>query len=301
MRSQFFVAALTIVCFCVSRLVAAAADEPEPEPASSLRTTILKLIDSVSDLPPSEAWQSTIRPGESIYSVTVEFDRSSWADIWSKPDLFVAIECEGRQTVVIPQIEYDWDYSRKILNVRCPTLPAYSRCVLRLYDDDSVSDALWRNLLATRVDWTLGAAAESSSLPVAGVQSVQAKFAASGELQLLDPATKDWISLDAPDSLASAEFIVPPVPAGTAWTMEGPFVHGDRVVGSVSFKHHATRPLAWTWSWATVVAGLVLLAALVALVWWKSQYAASATATSEPENWQRGGDFSQRTFSTKLG
>jgi len=80
---------------------------------------------------------------------------------------------------------------------------------------------------------------------------------------LLDPVSKSWLTIDGPDSLATAEFIVPPVAPDKAWTMEGPLLRGDRSVGEIIFTHqtscvrsNATR----LWSPA---GGLMQLIALV--------------------------------------
>lgn len=191
-------------------------------------------------------FEKTVAPGESIYSVNFSFDRVAWSDFWSRPDVFLVLEVEGGEKLLIPDIEYDWDYGPKVYSFRCPTLRPGSRCVLRLYDDDAATDAMWKTIMATAVDWEASAVAEPGTLiapPLRGLVAMQMKAAAGGKLQLLTPAQASALVLDAPDAMAVATFTVPNDRPEQAWEMRGQFRSGETDMGQVSFKHWYTNPV----------------------------------------------------------
>lgn len=190
-------------------------------------------------------FEKTAAPGESIYSVNFNFDRAAWSDFWSRPDVFLVLEKEGGEKLLIPDIEYDWDYGPKVCSFRCPTLRPGSRCVLRLYDDDAASDAVWKTIMTTAVDWEASAVAKPGPLlapPLRGLVAMHAEVAAEGKLQLLTPAQASAIVLDAPDAIAVARFTIPNERPGQLWEMQGQFRSDGTDMGEVSFKHWYTNP-----------------------------------------------------------
>jgi hypothetical protein len=197
-------------------------------------------------------WQGTVAPGQSVYSVAMSFDQTSWADWWSKPDVYLVVECEGVQTVLIPEIDYNWDGSRKVYTFRCPTLPAGARGALKLFDDDSASNAIWKNILATPVQWSVtGTNHASLGLPGSGVDCLDVTMAASGVLQVLDSEQKKTFQLDPPDLVAVAEFTVPSPTVTGPWTMAGKFSNGGNPLGKVELKHWNTNALSSRWQFFT--------------------------------------------------
>lgn len=190
-------------------------------------------------------FENTAASGESIYSVNFSFDQPAWSDFWSRPDVFLVLEVEGGEKLLIPDIEYDWDYSPKIYSFRCPTLRPGSRCVLKLYDDDAAADAVWKTIMAAAVKWKASAVAEPGPLlapPLRGLVAMHAEVAAEGKLQLLTPAQASALVLDAPDAIAVARFTVPNERPGQLWEMKGQFRSDETDMGEVSSKHWYTNP-----------------------------------------------------------
>jgi hypothetical protein len=189
----------------------------------------------------SEFLHETLPPGESIYSVRFNFTRASWADFWSRPDIFLVVECEGGERLLIPDVEYNWNYGTKIYRFRCPSLPAGSRCVLKLYDDDSASDLMWKTILSNKVSWNARAQATNSEA-ISGLVAISAQAQAGGELNLLDPQQAAAVTIDAADLVASAEFTVPD-DATDRWEMQGTFLNGSTEYGDVQLIHWQANTL----------------------------------------------------------
>lgn len=116
-------------------------------------------------------WEDNVPPGESLYSVSFAFNKSSWADWFSDPDVFVVIEREGGPSILLPEIRYNWDGSLMILAFRCPTLPANGRCVIRLMDDDGTSNEVWNSILGSRLSLSLNATPSPNSF-IAGMDVI---------------------------------------------------------------------------------------------------------------------------------
>lgn len=191
---------------------------------------------------PAAELDETLAAGESDYSLTIDFEATWWDRFYPAPDLFAVIESEGGRRFLIPEIEPNWDYSRKIFNFRCPTLNADSRGVVRLYDSDATSNHIWTQVLSSRISW------DASATATAGPPGWLKKFAcvelnagAGGELQLLDPSTGESLIINAPDPIAAAEFTVPPANGGQPWELQGVFMSGSRERGTVAFRHWQTR------------------------------------------------------------
>lgn len=255
-RSLSFVLLACILLAHALRVPSFASDDDEPKQ----RGIVEAILELIPDWTPTKAaeelakaieehWQQTAPPGESIYSVSFNFDRGSWADFWSKPDIFLVVECEGRSKLLIPDIEYNWDYSPKVYTFRCPTFPPESRCVLRLYDDDSASDAVWKNILttATSANWKvtgdIGSRAKTLEIPYQGTAFIEVHAEASGEFRLLTAAQADAMLLDAPDQVATAEFFMPKEPSLAPWLMEGAFRKSSKDMGKVRLTHWYTNPI----------------------------------------------------------
>ena len=88
-----------------------------------------------------------------IYSLyfTLNGDVSSvmWADIFSKPDIFVVVQIEGDGTYIIPDIHNEYAGQPIIENLFRKAIPAGRKILVHILDDDSVSDDIWNNILQT--------------------------------------------------------------------------------------------------------------------------------------------------------
>lgn len=221
----------------------------------------------------NEYWADAAPAGDSIYSVSFSFDRTSWTDFWSKPDVFLVVECEGARRFVVPEIEYDWNYGTKIYTFRCPTLPKDSRCVLRLYDDDSASDKIWKSVLSTRITWNADARATAKAgipmMPATGLACIEAKTAANGKLELLTQDEAQSLVLDAPDLIALAELTVPKAKPADKWEMKGEFINSGKEMGKVHLTHwwSATRAAKPLLPSKVALWGVLLVGLLIVVVW----------------------------------
>lgn len=210
--------------------------------------TVLKLVTVVSAAKAAEEagisledyWKETAKPGMSIYSISFDFDEVSWADWLTRPDIFAVVEYEAGQTVLIPDIEYNWDYSRKLYTFQCPTMPTGSRCVVRLYDDDTSNNLVWNTILSNKVNWTVSSQADVS-IPASGTVALGVEAGAGGAFNILDLPQGKFAILDAPDPVAIATFSVPDEPPASNWSLEGSFTRGGKVVGDLTFKHWYTN------------------------------------------------------------
>ena len=206
-------------------------------------------------------WEQTLAPGESIYAARFSFDRATWSDIWSRPDVFLVIERDGGKRIVVPEIEYDWNYTPKVFNFRCPTLQSGERCVLRVYDDDGTADKVFKSLLTTPVHVQAGV-----NVPLIPVPAVVGEARASGVIQLLAEKDAKTLVLEGPDAIAAADF---QVPSTAPWTLQGRFRQGNTDYGAVSLTHVHAHPLPGyirnlltprLLFWGTLTCGLLVLA-----------------------------------------
>jgi len=189
-------------------------------------------------------WNATTPPGESVYSVAFNFDHGSWADILSKPDIYLMCEYEGGRTILVPDIAINWDYSERICTFRCPTFPEGAKCVIRLYDDDSTSDAVWKDLLSNEVHWNAGikfTSIPSMSWPRSGVRCLDVNANANGTFSIIDPVTSKQYHLDPPDIVATAQFTVPSAKTTDIWKMNGDFYKDNTRMGRIDLKHWYTN------------------------------------------------------------
>ena len=214
-----------------------------------LLETVLKVVGVVSAAKAAEEagisvqnyWKDTAPPGESIYSASFHFDKKSWADFWTGPDIFMVVEYEGATSVLIPDIENNWNGQNKIYTFRCRTMPTGSRCVLRLCDDDSTSNAVWNSLLSAKFRWQVGATARTDGWPKQGVQTLEATARTDGAFQILDAADGKQYQIDVPDAVATATFIVPTASPSDRWDMDGSFLDGSTEMGRVHLTHWYTN------------------------------------------------------------
>ena len=165
---------------------------------------------------------------DAIYSVyfTLNNDASSvyWADIFSKPDVFFYFDLEGHGTYLVPQIRYEYAGGPILDRVVAQEVRPGSKIVVRVMDDDTRSDEVWKSLLRTRVNLDV-----TGGLVATKVAAVQAR--ASGQLQVLSDSSQ--VILDPPDEIAAVTVTVPKTENGT-WLAEGDLRDGSkRTVGSI--------------------------------------------------------------------
>ena len=126
---------------------------------------------------------------EAIYSVyfTLNNDASAvyWADTFSKPDVFFYFDLEGHGTYLIPQIRYEYAGGPILDRVVAREVRPGSKIVVRILDDDTSSDEIWKSLLRTRVNFDV-----TGGLKATKLASVQAR--ASGQLQVISVHRDSW-------------------------------------------------------------------------------------------------------------
>jgi hypothetical protein len=160
----------------------------------------------------------------SIFSVYFRTTGGTWADFWSNPDLFFIVDIEGQGSKLVPQIHYNYRGEPVLDVIVSETVRPGSRIVVRVIDDDTSSDAIWNNILKTRANLSV-------TPEVQATKFVSVRANANGQIALLDRS----VTLDAPDFVASAEFIVPQTDDGL-WVAEANLIDGSQIdVGSLQF------------------------------------------------------------------
>jgi hypothetical protein len=188
-------------------------------------------------------WDEELAPGESLYAVKFSFQRATWSDFWSRPDIFLIVEREGGKRLVIPEVEHDWNYSDKLISFRCPTLAPGEKCALRVYDDDGTADRVFKSLLQTELSIRANAQLGRKLSPQL-ISAVNGELTVNGKIRLLQPQDVVAVVLDAPEAIAAAEFQVPT--ATGPWTMEGTFRHKEVDFGKVSLTQGSSTPQSKT-------------------------------------------------------
>lgn len=212
--------------------------------------------------------QNVSTSNSAIYSVYLKTTGGYWADLFSKPDFFLLVDIEGKGTFLVPQIRWNHAASTPILEkILSEHVSAGSRVVVRVMDDDTTSDAIWNQILKTRVNFRLSGG-------VALTKYISATAAAGGTLQLLESKTV----MDAPETVATAEFVVPESQDGV-WFMNGQLIDSSGAdVGTVQLaciwsaraEVEAQTETAASWFGSSVfwgvLGGCLLLVFVVSLV-----------------------------------
>lgn len=202
---------------------------------------------------------------DSIYSIYFKVKRGSWADWFSDPDLFFYVDIEGQGSFLVPQIHWNYAGGPVLDRVLARDVKPGTKIVVRVLDDDSWSDEIWNNILKTRVSISVSPEIQANKyINISGY--------IGGKIQLLDRN----VVIDAPDPVATAEFVVPET-GEDFWVADGT-LHDDsgNGVGSIQFacvrsargewQQHASAAAEWL---GTAVFWLVLGSCL--LIWFVKQ------------------------------
>jgi len=152
---------------------------------------------------------------DAIYSIYFKTNGATWSDFWSYPDVFFYVDIEGKGSFLVPQIHEGYRGTPILGRVLAEEVAPGTRIIVRVMDDDSTSDAIWNSILKSRI--TLQA---SDTLSV--TRFLPVSVAASGEFQFLDRRA----TMDAPDFMAYAEFVVPETEDGV-WLVDGKLYDSD--------------------------------------------------------------------------
>jgi hypothetical protein len=151
-----------------------------------------------------------------IYSLyfSLNFDASAvyWADFIGRPDVFTLIQMQGVKDCIVPAITYEYSGQPLLSTIVHSEILAGSRVLIHFLDDDTASNDIWNNILKTKTDFSISAQGKT----VLSSMLIDSKVAASGQIQLLN----ENVTLDAPDYIATAEFVVPETKDGI-WVANG--------------------------------------------------------------------------------
>lgn len=134
-----------------------------------------------------------------IYSTYFKVTGGGWSDLFSDPDLFFYVDIEGQGSFLVPQIHWNYAGGPILDRVLARDVKPGTRIVVRVLDDDTWSNEIWNNILKTRV--TISVAPE---VQVTKYISIRSGYV-GGQIQLLEGN----VVIDAPDPVATAEFVVP--------------------------------------------------------------------------------------------
>ncbi|HEX4143082.1 MAG TPA: hypothetical protein VHY91_06000 [Pirellulales bacterium] len=169
-----------------------------------------------------------------IYSIFLNIDPNAssvyWADWFSKADVFFVAEIEGVGQFVLPNIRMGYAGGPVFDRIVLPELRPGTRVAVRVMDDDTTSDAIWRTVLQTRVNYRFDINGEA----LYATCGLKSSATASGAFALLD--TPQRVVIDAPDQLATVLFSVPET-AESAWVADGELRDSkNRPAGRVQFS-----------------------------------------------------------------
>lgn len=134
-----------------------------------------------------------------VYSIYFKVTKGGWADWFSDPDLFFYVDIEGQGSFLVPQIHWNYAGGPILDRVLARDVKPGSRVVVRVLDDDTWTDEIWNNILKTRVSIYM-----APEIQVTKYVSIRPGYV-GGQIQLLDRN----VVIDAPDPVATAEFVVP--------------------------------------------------------------------------------------------
>lgn len=167
----------------------------------------------------------------SVFSVYFSTSGGVWADFWSHPDLFFVVDIEGQGTKLVPQIRYNYRGGPVLDVVVADTVRPGSRVVVRVFDDDTSSDAMWNSILQTRVHLSV-------TPEINATQFVSVTSYVSGQIALIDSN----VVINSPDFIAAAEFTVPETLDGR-WVAEAQLIDSSRdKVGTLNFASLWSAP-----------------------------------------------------------
>lgn len=194
--------------------------------------------------------QGCVVRGAGVYSCLFKTDAGYWADIFSKPDVFIVVDIEGQGSFLVPRIHNSYSGYQILEHVVAGRTSPGDRIVVRVYDDDSGGDAVWNTIAQTSIDYEFTAGVCAKGILVKGQ--------ADGSLRVLDQS----IVIDPPDYIASVLFEVPSSDDGK-WAMVAQLIDssGDPV-GEMQFRstwqsNSTLGRTGWIAFWLTVGAGFL--------------------------------------------
>lgn len=158
---------------------------------------------------------------------TLNNDASSvyWADMVSKPDIYMIVSIEGRGDYLIPKYVREYAGQPILENIITKKIEPGRRIIISILDEDWTSDAIWNSVLRTKVSFAVGANINVS-------EPINASIGTSGTIQLIDRQ----VTLDSPEFIAVAEFISPDTDE-SVWVADGVLRDGNnREVGRIQFS-----------------------------------------------------------------
>jgi len=163
-----------------------------------------------------------------VYSTYLSLDNNAdsvlWADIFSKPDIYIVVSIEGQKNYLVPDIAMNYAGQPYLKNLYAETMRPGSKIVVSVFDDDTTSDHIWNQVLSTNVAFSL-----DSNISVS--QPLAVSVTAGGALQLVGHP----MQLDPPELIAYAEF-TSPKNREEVWCADGILYDGyKQKVGRIQF------------------------------------------------------------------
>lgn len=176
------------------------------------------------------ALNAHLSKGEAVYALVFDLsnDVSSikWADVFSKPDVFPVLQVAGMGTFLIPEIAQNYAGGKIIWTFKIPKIPNGRDVSITLYDDDSTSDHIWKNILSSR--WTVAVNTETSL-----TKAIQVNANVGTSLQLVTMP----IMIDSPEQLCVYSISTPSIYLGGDWDTEADLTDSSgKKVGHMKFS-----------------------------------------------------------------
>lgn len=176
------------------------------------------------------ALSAYLADGEAVYALEFDLDNNVssiyWADVFSKPDVFPVLQVAGMGTFLIPDIAPNYAGGKIIWTFKIPKIPDGRDVSIILYDDDSTSDQIWKNVLAAR--WKLDVGTKISL-----TKAIQVTFKVGTSLRLVTAP----ITIDSPEQLCVYSLSTPRFYFGGDWDTEAELKNSSgKKVGHMKFS-----------------------------------------------------------------
>lgn len=191
-----------------------------------------------------------------------------WADYIGKPDVYMVVEIEGYGSILVPSLQVGYTGGRILTSFLAPNPKAGSTIRIYFLDDDMLGDAVWNNVLQSRMSFFLGTEHLSSEATKDKriLTGMRIGASANGNIQLLDQN----VLIDQPDLLAQADIVADETKP--LWGITADILDSKGVkVGSLSLSKldeikvyggHLFKAVFWI--------GLGIVLALVFLKYWRA-------------------------------
>ena len=131
-----------------------------------------------------------------MYSLDVTLDGDAISGLFglTHPNIYFVIDIQGQDKYILPDIEYSFKGGRILKSFLAKNYKPGSNIQITIYDSDATSNAIFNNLLRTKIT-------AEGGISTNGAVPIKAEAAVSGNIQLIKDG--QTLVLDAPEIISS--------------------------------------------------------------------------------------------------